>query len=491
MQDAPPGGSFFELSPSPCLVLDAEATIVAANQAWQRLGYSDGELVGKPLSKLLRPSEGPVVGAWLAEPVTPRHAELRAAGGTWITHELRATPDGERVALLAEPARLDEVAQRERAERATANWQALSTCLTDFVVTADRDGAVQTLNRDPPGIPPDALIGRPDSFFTPIAPKDRPALRERFARVVRSGESFTYETRVEYPDGSIGTFQSRLGPIRAASGVTGVVLVTRDITAQRQAEAARNAAEASLREYMTQLERSNGELERFASVASHDLQEPLRKIQAFSDRLDRKFTGSLPQTGRDYIARMQDAARRMQNLINDLLMFSRLSTKGQTVVEVDLARTLRTVVSDLEVRVEESEGRVELGELPVIYGDPMRMRQLFQNLIANAIKFRRPEAPPVVKIRARLEGEGEQQLALIEVEDNGIGIEPRFRERIFGIFERLHGRGKYAGTGIGLAICRKICEQHGGSIEVDAAPEHGTVFRIQIPVHAREEKEKA
>ncbi|MEZ4385462.1 MAG: ATP-binding protein, partial [Nannocystaceae bacterium] len=310
-------------------------------------------------------------------------------------------------------------------------------------------------------------------------------------RVVATGESLTYETRVTYPDGSVGNFQSRLGPIRGAKGIIGVVLVTRDITLQRRAEAARRVAEKSLREYMFQLERSNSELERFASVASHDLQEPLRKIQAFSERLSRKYAEGLPQTGQDYIARMQDAARRMQNLINDLLMFSRLSTKGRSNSEIDLDKLLASVVSDLEVRIEESGGKVECGPLPTIEGDRTRMRQLFQNLIANAIKFRRAEAAPVVTISAEVEGEGAAAIATIRVVDNGIGIEPRYRERIFGIFERLHGRGKYDGTGIGLAICRKICEQHGGSIDVADGGEHGTAFIIKIPVQAVEEKQGA
>ncbi|HFE44641.1 MAG TPA: PAS domain-containing sensor histidine kinase, partial [Nannocystis exedens] len=292
------------------------------------------------------------------------------------------------------------------------------------------------------------------------------------------------ETRVSYPDGSIGTFYSRLGPVRVAGKVVGSVLVTRDITAQRQAEAARHLAEQSLREYMIQLERSNDELERFASVASHDLQEPLRKIQAFSERLERKFTAQLPVTARDYISRMQDAARRMQNLINDLLMFSRLAKEGKAVSDIDLDHIVATVVSDLEVRIEESQAQIEVGPLPKIDGDPLRIRQLLQNLLANAIKFRRPEVAPKVKISAEIVDIEGTDFARVSIADNGIGIEPRYRERIFGIFERLHGRGHYEGTGIGLAICRKICEQHGGRISIANSEAQGTLVVVELPIKA-------
>src|SRR5690606_8581405 len=158
------------------------------------------------------------------------------------------------------------------------------------------------------------------------------------------------------------------------------------ITQERRAEEAKQYAEQQLRDYMQQLERSNRELERFASVASHDLQEPLRKIQAFSDRLRDKFMVELPDTGRDYLERIRGAAKRMQDLINDLLMFSRLSAKEQVYVRVNLAKIARSVLSDLEVRIEETGAKVNVGELPVIDADPVHMRQLMQNMIGNALK---------------------------------------------------------------------------------------------------------
>ncbi|MFY0533951.1 ATP-binding protein [Nannocystis pusilla] len=360
-------------------------------------------------------------------------------------------------------------------------------CLPDFVVTSDLDGVVLTINREVPGIPTDQLVGRPESMFTPIAPDERPALRQRFAHVVKTGETLTYETQVLYPDNTYGTFESRLGPIFDGGRITGTVLVTRDLTRQRQAEEARRAAEQQIREYTIQLERSNRELERFASVASHDLQEPLRKIQAFGDRLRQKYEELLPEAGRDYVQRMQEAAKRMQDLINDLLMFSRLTTKEQRHAPVNLNKILTAVLSDLEVRIEENEAKIEAEGLPMLEADPMHMRQLFQNLISNAIKFRRPEHAPVVKITAEeLPAHGRATSMVMRVSDNGIGIDAKYHERIFGIFERLHSRGKYEGTGVGLAVCRKICEQHGGAIRVESNPDAGSTFIVELPLRQEE-----
>ncbi|MEZ4451839.1 MAG: ATP-binding protein [Nannocystaceae bacterium] len=470
------------------MIVDGDGMVSAANPAWAILGHEPAALVGRPLRHLTHPDSVEALGPWLESPDAPLRVELRSSAGAFRPFTLRGARIEEGLAVIARELRVEDDEARASARRFRSLWEALSGCLADFVVTSDDTGSVQTLNRDPPGIPPEALIGQPESMFTPIAPSERPALVERFHRVLATGELISYETRVEYPDGTIGTFESRLGPVRDDAAIIGTVLVTRDITAQRQAEAARAVAERSLHEYMTQLERSNRELERFASVASHDLQEPLRKIQAFSERLVAKFAAELPEAGRDYIARMQDAARRMQDLINDLLMFSRISMKDQRMVPVDLTKVVSVVVSDLEVRIEETEGAVEVGPMPVIDGDPVHMRQLFQNLIANALKFRRNEVAPVVKISATPSTLNGRPSTRIVVADNGIGIEPRYRDRIFGIFERLHGRGKYEGTGVGLAVCRKICEQHGGAISVDSVPGEGSSFILEIPLKAEKKQ---
>jgi PAS domain S-box-containing protein len=263
-----------------------------------------------------------------------------------------------------------------------------------------------------------------------------------------------------------------ISPVSDADVQQGAVVIARDIRE-------RKTAETELHEAMRRLEQSNRELEDFAYVASHDLQEPLRKIQAFGDRLHAKYAAELPEQAQDYIARMQAAAKRMQVLINDLLAFSRVTTKAQPFVPVDLAHVAREVAHDLEIRTHEAGAQVEIGELPAIDADPLQMRQLLQNLISNALKFHREGVPPHVAVSGRADGESAQ----LVVVDNGIGFEEKYAERIFTMFERLHGRGTYEGTGIGLAICRKIVERHGGEIVARSAPGVGSTFTVTLPVH--------
>jgi signal transduction histidine kinase len=216
----------------------------------------------------------------------------------------------------------------------------------------------------------------------------------------------------------------------------------------------------------------------------------LRKIQAFGDRLVKRFQDSLGPDGGDYVGRMQAAATRMRTLINDLLAFSRVTTKGQPFVPVDLNTLVGDVLDDLAEGTAETAARMDVGELPHVRADPLQMRQLFQNLIGNAIKFHRPDVPPLVIIRATPwnqlpadtdppvpSGEGHR----ISVTDNGIGFDQSFAERIFELFQRLHGRGEYEGTGIGLAICRKIVQRHGGTITARSREGAGTTFVIDLP----------
>jgi len=252
----------------------------------------------------------------------------------------------------------------------------------------------------------------------------------------------------------------------------------------------RDNLEKQVAERTQELARSNAELEQFASVASHDLQEPLRKVQAFGDRLRTGLNNGLTERAQDYLDRMLSSTDRMQTLINDLLAFSRVSTKAEPFLPVDLNVVAEQVLADLEVAIEQADGRVEVGELPTIDADPTQMRQLLQNLVSNALKFRKQDEPPVLKIRGRLldgpslnGGAGPRANALLEltVEDNGIGFDERYAERIFNVFQRLHGRNQYAGTGIGLAICHKIAERHGGTIRAKSNPGQGSAFIVTLP----------
>jgi len=257
-------------------------------------------------------------------------------------------------------------------------------------------------------------------------------------------------------------------------------------------------AQAQLLEQETrqrqELLRSNTELQQFASIASHDLQEPLRKIQAFGNRLKDKYSEALTDQGCDYLDRMQNAAQRMQTLIDDLLILSRVTTKAQPFVPVNLSQVTQEVLSDLEVCIQQSRGRVEVGELPIIDADPLQMRQLLQNLISNAMKFHRNEELPVVKIYSQLLENQEDhptggltaaEFCQIIVEDNGIGFDEKYLDRIFNVFQRLHTRSEYQGTGVGLAICRKIAERHEGSITAESTLGVGSKFIVTLPIKQR------
>lgn len=257
--------------------------------------------------------------------------------------------------------------------------------------------------------------------------------------------------------------------------VVGAVLVFKDITERRRAE-------STLAQRADELTRSNAELEQFAFVASHDLQEPLRKIQAFGDRLKLKCADILPTESQDYLERMQSAAARMRTLISDLLAFSRAIRSTEPFVPVELGVVAREVIGDLEVRIEKSGAKVEVDELPTIEADPMQMRQLLLNLIGNALKFQPPDAKPEVKIQGRvLKSVAGEERAEITVQDNGIGFDEKYLDKIFAVFQRLHGRNEYEGTGVGLAVCRRIVDRHHGTINARSKPGKGAKFIVTLP----------
>jgi signal transduction histidine kinase len=245
--------------------------------------------------------------------------------------------------------------------------------------------------------------------------------------------------------------------------------------------AERMHAEKTLKEYAAELERSNQELENFARVASHDLQEPLRKITAFGDRLQQKHAAQLDERGVDYLQRMQSAANRMQQLITDLLALSRVTTTREPFAVVALNEIAKEVLLDLEVRIEQTKATVEVGDLPEVEADPMQIRQLLQNLIGNALKFSRTNVSPVIKVTSQPIEKSGLQMCQLAVTDNGIGIEEQYLDRIFEVFNRLHTRSEVEGSGVGLAICRRIVERHRGTISVSSVPDEGTTFTVLLP----------
>ncbi len=270
-------------------------------------------------------------------------------------------------------------------------------------------------------------------------------------------------------------------PLAIAEGPREITEVGVEIDAMRERIveelASVEAAHAQLEAQAGELQRSNAELEQFAYVASHDLQEPLRKIASFCQALQARYHGQLDERADQYIDFAVDGAKRMQRLINDLLAFSRVGRSGREQEMVQLADALAAARSTLSEAIAESGARVEAGELPTVRGDRAQLTSLFQNLLTNAVKFRSSEQP-VVRIEAvRHSGEWE-----LSCSDNGIGVEPEYAERIFLIFQRLHSRESYEGSGIGLALCRKIVEYHGGRMWLDTEYPGGASFRFTLPI---------
>jgi signal transduction histidine kinase len=256
-------------------------------------------------------------------------------------------------------------------------------------------------------------------------------------------------------------------------------------------EAERDQAEEAMRAYAAELERSNRDLQDFANIASHDLQEPLRKIQTFGEILELRYAPVLDERGRDYLDRMRLAARRMQQLILDLLTYSRIETKGRPFERVNLADIVQQVLLDLDMQIEQSKANIEVGDLPVVEADPGQMQQLLSNLISNALKFQPHNGRPFIKVSGNClpagqsgRGRSKKPAERIQVcvSDNGIGFEEKYLDRIFQPFQRLHDRESYQGTGMGLAICRKIVERHGGAISARSKPGSGTTFVVELPV---------
>jgi two-component system sensor kinase FixL len=322
---------------------------------------------------------------------------------------------------------------------------------------------------------------------------ERESRGERLSRYLETGSGLIaagQEDIGQRKDGSNFPFEYSVGETQLASGRHFTAII-RDISRRKRVE-------ESLREASGKLLHSNRELESFATVASHDLQEPLRKIQTFGERLQVSCGATLGEEGLGYLGRMIDAASRMRTLIQDLLALSRVSAKSEPLAPVDLDRVGQEVIADLELRILQSGARVEIGPLPTIDADALQMRQLLQNLIGNALKYRRPEVPPVVKVSssyhsasgARDETEaGAGGMCQISIEDNGIGFDEKYLDRIFNPFQRLHGRDRYEGSGIGLSICRRIVERHGGTITARSVPGHGSAFIIRLPLrHQREKK---
>lgn len=319
------------------------------------------------------------------------------------------------------------------------------------------------------GLPAEHAVGR--SFWS-IGERqwDHPALRELLEHVLPDRSRFD-DFELAHDFGALGHRVLWLNAseiVLPASTERRILLAMEDVTERRRA--AEEIAERTR------------ELERYATVASHDLQEPLRKIRTFGALLVEECADALSESGREYVERMSGAAARMQALIDDLLTLARTSTSATRATRVELRTIVRDALADLEVALSESGGTVEVGDLPSVHADPVQMRQLFQNLLANAIKFRRPDVPPRVVVSAR--SAGTPSATEVAVWDNGIGFEDRHADQIFAPFQRLHGRHEYGGNGIGLAVCHRIVERHRGAIRAHSIVGEGSTFVVTLPVAA-------
>jgi len=363
-----------------------------------------------------------------------------------------------------------ELQRTEEALRAASSYSRnLIEVSLDSLVTISSTGKITDVNtatEKVTGVPRNKLIGSDfSSYFT--EPENA---RAGYQQVFMQEHVTDYPLSIRHTSGAITEVLYNASVYRNEKGeVLGVFGAARDITARKRAEEA-------LKKTLADLERSNKELEQFAYVASHDLREPLRMVASFTQLLAKRYQDKLDADANEFISYAVDGANRMQKMVNDLLSYSRVGVRGKPFEPTDCTGILNQTLTDLKVAIDENEAIITHDALPVVMGDELQLVQLFQNLIENGIKFRSKEAP---RIHISAQENGNEWI--FTVQDNGIGIDPQYNERIFIIFQRLHGRENYPGTGIGLAICKKIVERHGGRVWVDSQPGNGSTFYFTIP----------
>jgi PAS domain S-box-containing protein len=455
------------------IVVDGDGRIADMNPAAQRLvGRLASQAIAKPLEQFL-PG---LISIWtgntnkngevtLDDGNAPRVFDLRVSTiQSWQSHV-----EGQVVVLrdITERKRIEEVL-RESEEK----YRTILENIEDGYYEVDLNGNFTFFNDSMCrmlGYPKEELMGMNDRQFTDK--ENARKLFQTFNKVYGTGQPLKgTDWELIRKDGTRRCIESSVSLKRDSSGKPiGFRGIARDVTERKQAEEA-------LKEKTEELARSNRELEQFAYVASHDLQEPLRMVTSYVQLLAKRYKAKLDSDADDFINFAVDGAMRMWNLINDLLAYSRVGTRGHPLEPINCETILQEALDNLKVTMEESGAVVTHDSLPTVMADSSQLGQLFQNLIGNAIKFRGDERPRV-HVSARRSGNG----WTFSVRDNGIGIAPEFTERIFIIFQRLHGRNEYPGTGIGLAVCKKIVERHGGRIWVESEPGKGATFYFTLP----------
>jgi PAS domain S-box-containing protein len=448
-------------------------------------GYAPGEI--KPSNELFFERVHPDDRARVQENI----AQAIATRQPYIIEHRVCRPDGEERVVqehaevffdeTGKPLRIvgavQDITERKRAEEALREseerFRFLADSMPQLVWTALPNGTVDYYNSRYLEYQEIKQVKVADWEWAPVLhPDDLQPTTNAWQHSLETGEIYQIEHRVRMADGSYRWHLSRGVPVLDEKGqIIRWFGTATDIHDTK-------LAEEQLKIYTERLERSNHELEQFAFMASHDLQEPLRKIEVFGDLL-LESSASLHGRERNYLDRMRDAAGRMRDMVDGLLQLSRVTTQGKPFVQVSLSQVIEDVLYDLENQIRRTGGRVNVENLPAIDGDPLQLRQLMQNLIGNALKYHQPDVQPEVKVHAK-------QLAgnvQILVEDNGIGFEQADAERIFQPFQRLVGRSQYEGSGMGLAICRRIAERHGGEITAHSKPGHGSTFIVSMPMY--------
>ena len=367
----------------------------------------------------------------------------------------------------------------------------------DAVIATDAESRISFLNPSAEsltGWTADEATGRPlTEVFRIINENSGLSIPDPVSEVLREGRvvPLSNHAALVTRDGRSIPIEDSAAPILDSAGtVIGVVLVFHDVTIKRRAEEAvlksRDELEIRVKErtsdletLMQKLQENNQTLREFAAIASHDLQEPLRKVMVFGRMLHQKYAPLLGDDGKGYLNRILNATERMQSLLKALLDYSRITIRDVPFEPSDLGRIIRDVISDLEVLLTQTGGSIEIGDLPVVFADPIQMRQLFQNLLGNALKFHKDGTFPEIGISGMISDE--QEVRII-VRDNGIGFDRQYLDRIFAPFQRLHETDRYSGTGMGLAICKKIVERHGGAITAESSPGNGAIFTVTLPM---------
>jgi len=474
------------------LVYDKQLNVVAGNLAAERiLGLPLADIIGAAgFTSLLPcvhadgspvlPDERPTrLTVKSGKPLTGQIVGIYRADGSmnWVsvnTGFLRRPGDTDWYGVVST---IGDITKQRHAELALSASEALYRqtfeLATAGIAHVDLSGRFMKVNRrlcEILGYGEQELIGRPVKEIS--HPEDRNLTDSQRMRV-RSGEkhSVRFEKRYIRKSGAIVWVDLSVALACDASGAPQYeIALFDDITERKKAEAA-------LREAHEELKRSNAELEQFAYVASHDLQEPLRMVSSYTQLLMRRYGDKLDGDAKDFTAFIVDGATRMKQLIEDLLAYSRVGTRDRNFKPVEAESSLKRALTNLRAAIQDSGATVTQDKLPTIHCDEVQLAQLFQNLIGNALKFRKPDVAPAVHVGAAEQGAEWEFM----VRDNGIGIEPQYFERIFMVFQRLHDKGEYPGTGIGLAIVKKVVERHGGRIWVQSQPGAGTTFHFTMP----------